>query len=97
MRFGNVLGSDRKILKSRSGEPMKFASLLHEAIERAGNAVAEKNPDLTADILHAGDSRVYHFRGPEMLYRTLDHSFVQRLVNEYGARIVPDSVRPLER
>ena len=40
------------------------------------------NPDLTADILHAGDSRVYHFRGPEMLYRTLDHSFVQRLVNE---------------
>ena len=47
--FGNVLGSDRKILKSRSGEPMKFASLLHEAIERAGNAVAEKNPDLTAD------------------------------------------------
>ena len=47
--FGNVLGPDRKILKSRSGEPMKFASLLHEAIERAGSAVAEKNPDLTAD------------------------------------------------
>ena len=47
--FGNVLGPDRKILKSRSGEPMKFASLLHEAIERAGSAVAEKNPNLTAD------------------------------------------------
>lgn len=40
------------------------------------------NPDLSADVLHAGDSRIYHFRGPEMLYRTLDHSFVQRLVNE---------------
>ncbi|TFH20172.1 MAG: arginine--tRNA ligase [Acidimicrobiales bacterium] len=47
--FGNVLGTDRKILKSRSGEPMKFAALLHEAIERAANAVAEKNPDLTPD------------------------------------------------
>ena len=47
--FGNVLGPDRKILKSRSGEPMKFASLLHEAIERAGSAVADKNPNLTAD------------------------------------------------
>ncbi len=47
--FGNVLGTDRKILKSRSGEPMKFAALLHEAIERAADAVAEKNPDLSAD------------------------------------------------
>jgi arginyl-tRNA synthetase len=47
--FGNVLGIDRKILKSRSGEPMKFAALLDEAVERAGAAIAEKNPDLTAD------------------------------------------------
>jgi len=47
--FGNVLGTDRKMLKSRSGEPMKFAALLDEAIERAGSAIAEKNPDLTAD------------------------------------------------
>ncbi len=27
---------------------MKFADLLDEAIERAGAAIAEKNPDLTA-------------------------------------------------
>jgi arginyl-tRNA synthetase len=47
--FGNVLGIDRKILKSRSGEPMKFAALLDEAVERAGAAIAGKNPDLTAD------------------------------------------------
>ncbi|WP_290871154.1 protein phosphatase 2C domain-containing protein [Aquabacterium sp.] len=40
------------------------------------------NPDLSADMVHAGDSRVYHFRGPELLHRTLDHSFVQRLVSE---------------
>jgi serine/threonine protein phosphatase PrpC len=32
--------------------------------------------------VHAGDSRLYHFRGPEMLERTLDHSFVQRLIDE---------------
>jgi arginyl-tRNA synthetase len=47
--FGSVLGADRKPLKSRSGEPMKFIELLDEAIARAGVAVAEKNPDLTAD------------------------------------------------
>jgi PPM family protein phosphatase len=40
------------------------------------------NPNLTCDVVHAGDSRVYHFRGAEMLRRTIDHSFVQRLVEE---------------
>ena len=45
--FGNVLGSDRKMLKSRSGEPMKFADLLSEAVVRARAAVEEKNPALS--------------------------------------------------
>jgi serine/threonine protein phosphatase PrpC len=39
-------------------------------------------PSLQCDVVHAGDSRVYHFRGPEMLRRTTDHSFVQRLIDE---------------
>jgi arginyl-tRNA synthetase len=47
--FGNVLGTDRKMLKSRTGESMKFVELLDEALERAGVAIDEKNPDLTAD------------------------------------------------
>ncbi len=44
--FGNVLGPDRKILKSRSGEPLKFIELLDEALRRAAAAIEEKNPDL---------------------------------------------------
>ena len=47
--FGNVLGSDRKILKSRSGEPLRLIELLVEAVNRAAAAVAEKNPDLSAE------------------------------------------------
>lgn len=39
-------------------------------------------PKLSCDVAHAGDSRVYHFRGPEMLSRTVDHSYVQRLIDE---------------
>jgi PPM family protein phosphatase len=39
-------------------------------------------PARDCDIIHAGDSRVYHFRGPEMVSRTTDHSFVQRLIDE---------------
>ncbi len=39
-------------------------------------------PGLSCAIAHAGDSRIYHFRGAEELSRTVDHSYVQRLVDE---------------
>lgn len=32
-------------------------------------------------VAHAGDSRVYQFRGHEILFRTTDHSYVQELVD----------------
>jgi arginyl-tRNA synthetase len=44
--FGSVLGADRKMLKTRSGENIKLIELLDEAVERANEAVLEKNPDL---------------------------------------------------
>jgi arginyl-tRNA synthetase len=44
--FGNVLGEDRKMLRSRTGGAVKLVELLDEAVERAAAAVAEKNPDL---------------------------------------------------
>jgi arginyl-tRNA synthetase len=44
--FGNVLGPDRKMFKSRSGETVKLASLLNEAIERADSALRDRNTDL---------------------------------------------------
>jgi arginyl-tRNA synthetase len=47
VQFGNVLGVDRKMLKSRSGDPLKFIDLVTEAVTRADTAIAEKNPELT--------------------------------------------------
>jgi len=47
--FGNVLGPDRKMFKTRSGGTVKLVELLDEAVERASAAVADKNPDLPAD------------------------------------------------
>ncbi|HUZ40952.1 MAG TPA: arginine--tRNA ligase [Acidimicrobiales bacterium] len=44
--FGNVLGPDRKMFKSRSGDTVKLASLLEEAIERADAALIERDTDL---------------------------------------------------
>src|SRR6185436_11302582 len=45
--FGNVLGSDRKMFKSRSGETVKLIELIDEAVERATAAVRSKNPEMS--------------------------------------------------
>ena len=46
VNFGSVLDSDGKILKSREGEAIKLVDLLREAVTRAEQAIAEKNPEL---------------------------------------------------
>ena len=45
--FGSILGDDRKMMKTRSGENVELGGLLREAIERALTVVAEKNPNLS--------------------------------------------------
>jgi arginyl-tRNA synthetase len=47
--FGSVLGSDRKMFKSRSGDTVRLIELLDEAEHRAAEALSEKNPDLSDD------------------------------------------------
>ena len=44
--FGSILGEDRKMMKTRSGENVELGGLLNEAIERALAVVGEKNPEL---------------------------------------------------
>ena len=44
--FGSILGEDRKMMKTRSGENVELGAMLHEAMERALGVVQEKNPDL---------------------------------------------------
>ena len=45
--FGNVLGEDRKLMKTRSGENVPLRQLLEEACTRARKIIEEKNPDLS--------------------------------------------------
>ncbi|HEY5250046.1 MAG TPA: arginine--tRNA ligase [Acidimicrobiales bacterium] len=47
--FGSVLDADRKMFRTRSGDRVQLVDLIDEAVERAGAAVAEKNPDLDAE------------------------------------------------
>jgi len=44
--FGSILGEDRKLMKTRSGENVPLRDLLEEACKRARNIIEEKNPDL---------------------------------------------------
>ena len=45
VKIGNVLGSDGKILRTRSGAPLRLAELLEEAVNRAKATLAESSVD----------------------------------------------------
>ena len=54
------------------------------------------NPDGECHWIHAGDSRIYHFHGSRLVRRTMDHSYVQTLVDrgeltEEEANVHPQS------
>jgi len=47
--FGSILGEDRKLMKTRSGENVPLRDLLDEACKRARKIIEEKNPHLSED------------------------------------------------
>jgi arginyl-tRNA synthetase len=50
VQIGNVLGPDRKILRTRAGNPLKLMALLEEAIAHARTVVDEARPDLDPGV-----------------------------------------------
>ena len=61
---------------------IKLTAITSEEEPHSTIAAYMIGPDRECDYVHAGDSRVYHFRGPDMVNRTSDHSYVQRLISE---------------
>jgi len=61
---------------------IKLTAITSEEEPHSTLAAFLLSPTRQCDVVHAGDSRVYHFRGAEMVGRTSDHSFVQRLIDE---------------
>ncbi len=47
--YGTIMGSDGRPYKTRSGDSVKLADLLDEAVARAFDLVSAKNPDLAED------------------------------------------------
>ncbi|MGV1029271.1 MAG: arginine--tRNA ligase, partial [Dermatophilaceae bacterium] len=50
VQIGNVLGADRKLLRTRSGAPPRLAMLLDEAVDNARRIIDEARPDLEEDV-----------------------------------------------
>jgi arginyl-tRNA synthetase len=50
VQIGNVLGDDRKILKTRSGKPLRLMALLDEAVEKARTVIDGTRPDLDETV-----------------------------------------------
>lgn len=61
---------------------IKLTAITSEEEPHSTVAAFIVGPSRECDVVHAGDSRVYHFRGADLVVRTVDHSYVQRLVNE---------------
>jgi arginyl-tRNA synthetase len=47
--FGSILGEDRKLMRTRSGDSVPLKELLEEAVARAKALVIEKSPELDPD------------------------------------------------
>jgi arginyl-tRNA synthetase len=76
--FGSILGENRKLMKTRSGENVPLRDLLDEAIQRARKIIDEKNPDLSesekvdiAEMVGIGAVKYYDLSQ----YRMTDYIF----------------------
>jgi len=82
------------------GREAWLREVIHEAhlLIRTSRLINEKDPHSTAVLLllepglatwaYCGDSRLYHYRGDQLLVRTSDHSYVEHLVR--AGRITPE-------
>jgi serine/threonine protein phosphatase PrpC len=72
-----------KQLLSEAHTVIKLIAISAEEEPHSTVAAFLLNPQGDCHWIHSGDSRIYHFRDNKLIKRTLDHSYVQMLV-DYG-------------
>src|SRR5450830_1895248 len=75
---------------------IKLTAISSEEVPHSTVAAFLINPGGDCYWAHAGDSRIYHYHGNKFIKRTMDHSYVQTLVNrgeltEAQANVHPQS------
>jgi len=61
---------------------IKLTAITSEKQPHSTMVILVITPDRNAIWAHVGDSRLYRFSGPNFVERTIDHSYVERLVQE---------------
>jgi len=89
-------GSLLKQIMQESHIVIKLTALAAEQEPHSTIAAFLVNPGGDCYWVHAGDSRIYHFHNGQLVKRTLDHSYVQTLVDrgeltEEEANVHPQS------
>jgi serine/threonine protein phosphatase PrpC len=82
------------ILKQLLGEAHTVIKLIAISAEQEPHSTLVAfilNPGGDCHWIHAGDSRIYHYQGKQLVKRTLDHSYVQLLVNR--GEITPEQAQ----
>ena len=69
-------------ITSESHLMIKLTAISAEEEPHSTIAAFVVTADRCAHWIHSGDSRIYWFRGARLVKRTMDHSYVQRLVDE---------------
>ncbi|MCF8159837.1 MAG: protein phosphatase 2C domain-containing protein [Polaromonas sp.] len=83
-RFDPATDDPEAILKQLLSEAHTVIKLIAISAEQEPHSTLVAfllNPDGDCHWIHAGDSRIYHFQGKQLVKRTMDHSYVQLLVN----------------
>ncbi len=84
-RFSPTQDSAADLLRQlvvESHQMIRLTAITAEEEPHSTLAAFVISPERQCHVVHAGDSRIYHFRGSELVQRTLDHSLVQRMVDE---------------
>ncbi len=83
-RFSPVYDHSSDLLKQIVREAhtvIRLTAISTEQEPHSTIAAFVVTPERVSHWVHSGDSRIYHFRGNQLLKRTSDHSYVQLLVD----------------
>jgi len=83
-RYDPVTDDPQAMLKQLLNEAHTVIRLIAISAEQEPHSTMVAfllNPGGDCYWIHAGDSRIYHFQGQQLVKRTLDHSYVQLLVD----------------
>ncbi|HYD81496.1 MAG TPA: protein phosphatase 2C domain-containing protein [Paucimonas sp.] len=84
-RFSPLTDSVETMLETIAEEAhtvIRLSAMSSQKEPHSTMVVLVLTPDRSAIWTHVGDSRLYHFAGPNCVERTVDHSYVEGLIRE---------------